>query len=98
VQFVRFIGTFSFCYHITEQLSNVRTVLECKMRPIEEAFASLITYQHKSVTCERFQGAIYGAKLKPLLLLHLTTQLCDERTVLVCNMWRIAEYSASVIT
>jgi hypothetical protein len=29
---------------------------------------------------------------------HLTTQLCDMRTLLECNMWRIEENTASVIT
>jgi hypothetical protein len=43
VHYVAHRRRFFFCYHFTEELCNVRTVLECNMWHIEEASASVIT-------------------------------------------------------
>jgi hypothetical protein len=98
MQYVAHILNFCFCYLLTAQLCDVRTVLECNMLPIVSLSAPFITKEHNSVTSERCYSAICGAYWMLLLLVSFIPQVCYVRTVVECNLWRIEENSAPFIT
>jgi hypothetical protein len=98
VKYVAKFDNFCFYYHLTAQLCDVRMVLECNFFRAGEPLL-LLSYNSTTLWGENGVSVHYVAHSGCFCFCYyLTAQLFMVRTVLECNMWRMEEPSASVIT
>jgi hypothetical protein len=86
VQFVAHRGTFCFCYHLTAKLCDERSVLRWNIWSLAALSSSVITYP-TTLWLEKIVRVQFVAHRGSFCFWYqLSAQLCNLRTVLVCNI------------